>query len=1159
MTDLLGRDHPAAVLRAGAARAADSHGGLVLVTGEAGIGKTTLVTQAAQEARGHGALVLTGACWASDSAPGYWPWVQIVRGLRRGVGPERFAAAQEAAGPALGVLLGEAARTPAADATAEAAADDPAGAFRLYDAVTTALVAVSQDQPVVVVLDDLHWADTASLRLLEFAAGHAWFERLLLVGTYRDAEVEAEGHPLREQILPLVAKATTLSLAGLGRAETAALVARTAGREPDEHTVTELHRFTGGNPFFVEQTARLWAGGGSLGALAPGVREAVRRRLDLLPPAAKELLTAGAVLGREFHRQVLAGVGGGPGAHVDRLLDHAITARLVTALGGGRFAFAHDLVRETLYESLDPQEAAARHAAVVNALEQAPELASKVFPADRARHAYSAGGAVTPETAVRLLQEAAQDAGSRLAIEEQITHQRRAVERAVGLADRGRRVLTTLALGTYLQHAGESAESGRAFAEALRLARTLDDATLLARVALTLQGGPQLGPPGFEGSGEELLREAHRALVGGPSAKGRGAPAKERGPSAKGRGAPAKQRGPSAKGRGAPAKQRGPDERSAEELAQELSVRSAVLARRHKDDEALGFSLWARHHAIWGPGTAAERVALVEELTAIARRSGDQEGEHFARALHWVARIELGDPRYLDEYHAFVAHAEEHAIPRMGVGAAIDQSIVSGLMGRFAQAESFLSEADGYARRTRPSDHFSPLLDHHRWTLALAQGRHEGLDDLLRRLEHNHPCSRLVAGITALERADMERGGLTHPGTARPGTTRPGTARPGTARPGTARTSAAHPGSAPTGGSIGIGGTGEGAAMDGETAAAIAYARELLSGGEPRLDRGFLPLRLRFQAQAAAAAAAAGDPGLCEAAREALVPYAGQWAVSMFGWDISGPVVHWIALCDAALERWDDAEAGFTAAYHSAELLSARPWSVEARARLAEVRAARGEDASALLAEVVRDAEELGMRGVLRRLAAHRPPPAELTPCAYEFRFDGAVWTLTYEGRTTPMPDAKGLRDLRRLLSRPGADIPAVQLLAPEGGAEVIAASGMGGDPVLDDEAKRQYRRRLDQLDEEIDRAAATGDAGRAARHEKERAALLAELRTAAGLGGRARRLGDEAERARKAVTARIRDTIRRLDSRHPELAAHLRESVSTGLTCAYRPQDPAP
>lgn len=310
---LFGRDHPAGVLRSEIVRATDSHGGLVLVTGEAGIGKTTLVTDAAHEARRRGALVVGGSCWDSDSTPGYWPWVQVLRGLRRSATAAEWAAAQEAADGRLGILLGDPANDgkAAGPSTGEADGDNASGAsadgaeaFGLYDAVTTALVTVSQSRPLVVVLDDLHSADPASLRLLEFAAQHAWFERLLLIGTYRDVEVEAPGHPLQQLILPLVSRASaTLTLTGLGRDEVGALMAVTTGREPAPQLVDEVHRRTGGNPFFVEQTARLWHSGSPVSTIPPGVREAVRQRLSLLPDAVVSLLTAAAVLGREFRRR----------------------------------------------------------------------------------------------------------------------------------------------------------------------------------------------------------------------------------------------------------------------------------------------------------------------------------------------------------------------------------------------------------------------------------------------------------------------------------------------------------------------------------------------------------------------------------------------------------------------------------------------------------------------------------------------------------------------------------------------------------------------------------------------------------------------------------------------------------------------------------------
>ncbi|MEH0975155.1 ATPase, partial [Micromonospora sp. CPCC 205546] len=190
------------------------------------------------------------------------------------------------------------------------------------------------------------------------------------------------------------------------------------------------------------------------------------------------------------------------------------------------------------------------------------------------------------------------------------------------------------------------------------------------------------------------------------------------------------------------------------------------------------------------------------------------------------------------------------------------------------------------------------------------------------------------------------------------------------------------------------------------------------------------------------------------------------------------------------------------------------------------------------------------------------PPPsvvAQQPVQAYGFRRDGPVWQLAYAGVVVHLPDAKGLRDLHVLLSRPGVDVPAVELLDPAAGPELVAARRMGGDPVLDDEAKSRYRRHLERLDDEIDRAAERGDGRRVADLDAERDALLAELRAAAGLAGRSRRLGDEAERARKTVTARIRDTLRKLDQRHPGLAAHLRDTVTTGGTCRYLPPEPLP
>ena len=164
------------------------------------------------------------------------------------------------------------------------------------------------------------------------------------------------------------------------------------------------------------------------------------------------------------------------------------------------------------------------------------------------------------------------------------------------------------------------------------------------------------------------------------------------------------------------------------------------------------------------------------------------------------------------------------------------------------------------------------------------------------------------------------------------------------------------------------------------------------------------------------------------------------------------------------------------------------------------------------------------------------------------FRREADVWTLTYAGRTVRLRDAKGLRDLARLLAAPGEEVTATELLG--------LPAGPGADPVLDERARADYRRRVAELDGQLAAADATGNAAASARLTSEREALVRELARASGLGGRRRRLGDEAERARTTVTARIRDSLRHVEQVHPELGAHLRASVATGVRCAYRPAD---
>jgi pimeloyl-ACP methyl ester carboxylesterase len=172
------------------------------------------------------------------------------------------------------------------------------------------------------------------------------------------------------------------------------------------------------------------------------------------------------------------------------------------------------------------------------------------------------------------------------------------------------------------------------------------------------------------------------------------------------------------------------------------------------------------------------------------------------------------------------------------------------------------------------------------------------------------------------------------------------------------------------------------------------------------------------------------------------------------------------------------------------------------------------------------------------------PPPG-----AGEFRRQGEVWAISFAGQTVHLKHARGLNDLALLLAHPGRPIHSAELMV---GQADEPATRFGADATLDERARLSFRRRISELDEQLERAQAAARDARVAGLEDEREALLEELRAATGLGGRRRALGDSGERARKAVTARIRDCIARLHQVHPALASHLESSVSTGTYCVY-------
>ena len=259
---LVGRRLTVAALRSAVDAAVAGTGRVVLLAGEAGMGKTALAAEAAAYAKARGAVAVWGTCWEGEGAPGYWPWIQVVRALARDGG----------AGEAVLATL-----TGANEASDGVLGDEAAARFRTYDTTAAYLRERSADRPLVVVLDDLHWADISSLRLLLFLARQLHDGSALVIGTYRDVELMLGEHPARGLLAELAGRAGLLQLAGLTASEVGQLLHEVCGDWPPAALAATVHERTGGNPFFVQQTARLLAAQGA-SRPRPGHRGAARGR-----------------------------------------------------------------------------------------------------------------------------------------------------------------------------------------------------------------------------------------------------------------------------------------------------------------------------------------------------------------------------------------------------------------------------------------------------------------------------------------------------------------------------------------------------------------------------------------------------------------------------------------------------------------------------------------------------------------------------------------------------------------------------------------------------------------------------------------------------------------------------------------------------------------
>ena len=381
---LVGRGAELAHLRDFWSRAERGQGHMALISGEPGVGKTRLARELAVYARLQGAWVLQGGCYEFEATTPYLPFLEALRGWVRGRDPERLRSALGSMAPELAKLapeieakLGPQPPNPTLSPSEER--------LRLFDHVVRFLSALADERGLLLVLDDLHWADHGTLALLHYLLRQTRESRLMVLGMYREAELD-RAHPLQKSLVELNKErlATRVPLSRLSLADTSTMLAVMFGQEtvsPD--FAAALHRETEGNPFFVEEVVKALIEQGQIyrergewqrhdvGELAipQSIKAAVSRRLERLTPATTEVLQTAAALGKVFEFQELAAATAVAENPLLDALDEASASQLIRAESGENFAFTHDKIREVLHEELNPIRQRRLHQRIGESLE----------------------------------------------------------------------------------------------------------------------------------------------------------------------------------------------------------------------------------------------------------------------------------------------------------------------------------------------------------------------------------------------------------------------------------------------------------------------------------------------------------------------------------------------------------------------------------------------------------------------------------------------------------------------------------------------------------------------------------------------------------------------------------------------------------------------
>lgn len=461
----VGRRRELELLRGKLETTVAGRGSLVMVAGEAGIGKTSLVQEFIGEARRRGVAVLWGACFEGEWRPPYGPWLEVLSQYVQILEPASLRLHLGLDAPPLAQLMPQL-RALLPDIAPPALLSPEEERFRLYEAVTHLLLSLAEEQPLLLVLDDLHWADRDSLSLLRYVARSAAHGRLLLVGIYREADAAATGHPLPDTLAVLRRETSyeRLLVRGFSYPEVATFLAQTAGQELPQALAQTIYAETNGNPFYVHevfrhlveedkivQRAGRWATDFSMGELGipEGVRQVLARRLAHLSQETNLMLRVAAAFTGGFDFQILQTLTDLPEETLLDSLDEALQAGLVRVQGStpAHYDFIHAIVRHTLYDTLNPDRQARLHRRIAEVLERAAASRSKDDSSELAYQYYASAAMPGSERGIPFCLAAAEQAWANYAHEQAVTFLRMAGSLAVSTTAAQRAdILSKLAL-----------------------------------------------------------------------------------------------------------------------------------------------------------------------------------------------------------------------------------------------------------------------------------------------------------------------------------------------------------------------------------------------------------------------------------------------------------------------------------------------------------------------------------------------------------------------------------------------------------------------------------------------------------------------------------------------------------------------------------------